>query len=87
MKVPEHHHHDTDLPDWEAAYAGDAPVWSGRPNQALVDELADLSPGDPPGRALDVGLRTKRDARKPKGSPHRRASSAIRQPQSASHRV
>lgn len=62
MKVPEHHHHDTDLPDWEAAYAGDAPVWSGRPNQALVDELADLSPGDPPGRALDVGCGEGADA-------------------------
>lgn len=36
--------------DWEKRYSGD-PLWSGRPNGALVREVADL----PVGRALDVG--------------------------------
>jgi SAM-dependent methyltransferase len=36
---------------WEARYADSERVWSGRPNQALVDVLSDL----PPGRALDLG--------------------------------
>ena len=59
MSTPESdHHHDVDQPDWEAAYAGDAPVWSGRPNQALVDEIAHLAPG----RALDVGCGEGADA-------------------------
>jgi SAM-dependent methyltransferase len=36
---------------WEARYADSDRVWSGRPNQALVDVASDL----PPGRALDLG--------------------------------
>ncbi len=36
--------------DWERRYEGDV-MWSGRPNPALVDQVADLSPGT----ALDVG--------------------------------
>ena len=36
---------------WDARYAESDRVWSGRPNQRLVEQVADL----PPGRALDVG--------------------------------
>lgn len=36
---------------WEERYAGEAPVWSGRPNAQLVAEAARLAPGT----ALDVG--------------------------------
>lgn len=36
--------------DWDDRYGGDA-LWSGNPNGALVQEVADLAPG----RALDVG--------------------------------
>ncbi len=36
---------------WETRYAGDGHIWSGEPNQALVDVLSDFSPG----RALDLG--------------------------------
>ena len=43
--------------DWEERYAGD-PVWSGRPNVALVAEVSDLRPG----RALDVGCGEGADA-------------------------
>lgn len=35
---------------WDERY-GDAHIWSGRPNTALVDEVSDLTPG----RALDLG--------------------------------
>jgi SAM-dependent methyltransferase len=55
---PGHHHGGNDHADWEERYAGDAPVWSGRPNQALVEELADLTPS----RALDVGCGEGADA-------------------------
>lgn len=37
--------------EWDERYAGPAPLWSGKPNGALVDEVAALRPG----RALDVG--------------------------------
>lgn len=36
---------------WEQRYAGDKGIWSGRPNQVLIDEASDLEPGD----ALDLG--------------------------------
>lgn len=36
---------------WEQRYAGDKGIWSGRPNQVLVDEVSDLAPGV----ALDLG--------------------------------
>ncbi len=35
---------------WEERYAASESVWSGKPNQVVVDEVGDL----PPGRALDV---------------------------------
>jgi SAM-dependent methyltransferase len=38
------------LGDWEERYAGEQ-LWSGKPNVALVAEVADLTPG----RALDIG--------------------------------
>ncbi len=43
--------------DFDALYAGE-PVWSGEPNGALVDEMADAEPG----RALDVGCGEGADA-------------------------
>lgn len=43
---------------WDEFYRGDATVWSGAPNQVLVDEVSDL----PPGRALDVGTGEGADA-------------------------
>jgi SAM-dependent methyltransferase len=54
-----HHDHDHDVdPDtmytqetWDARYSESDRMWSGRPNQRLVEEVADLAPG----RALDVG--------------------------------
>lgn len=53
------HHLHTDPPAdpvefWESRYAetrASGQIWSGRPNQALVDEVSDLAPG----RALDLG--------------------------------
>src|SRR4051794_25549620 len=36
---------------WDEKYAAQDRIWSGRPNQPLVDHAADL----PPGLALDVG--------------------------------
>lgn len=50
-------HHDSE-PDWEAAYADEAPVWSGRPNEQLLAEVSGLTPG----RALDVGCGEGADA-------------------------
>lgn len=43
---------------WDAKYAGRDRVWSGRPNQRLVEQVADLTPG----RALDVGCGEGADA-------------------------
>ena len=43
---------------WDQRYARVAQVWSGQPNQALVDEVTGL----PPGRALDVGCGEGADA-------------------------
>lgn len=54
----------TDVPEteeWDGFYAGegdDAPVWSGRPNAVLAEEIAEL----PPGTALDVGCGEGADA-------------------------
>lgn len=51
------HDHDAVAPSspevvgWEAWYAAQQQVWSGRVNGAVVAELSDLTPG----RALDVG--------------------------------
>lgn len=36
---------------WDERYASSTRVWSGRPNQRLVEQVADLRPG----RAIDVG--------------------------------
>jgi SAM-dependent methyltransferase len=44
--------------DFDALYAGDEPIWSGEPNGALLDEIADVEPG----RALDVGCGEGADA-------------------------
>ena len=44
--------------DWDARYAATDQVWSGRPNAALVTEVA----GCEPGRALDVGCGEGADA-------------------------
>ncbi len=43
--------------EWDERY-GDASIWSGQPNGALVAEVADLGPG----RALDVGCGEGADA-------------------------
>ncbi len=43
---------------WDARYAESERIWSGRPNQRLVEEVADLTPG----RALDVGCGEGADA-------------------------
>jgi len=45
-------------PDWDERYAESDRVWSGRPNGALVAEVA----GESPGRALDVGCGEGADA-------------------------
>lgn len=53
------HHHDQTLDElrdaltagfWDERYGGEDRVWSGRPNQRLVEQVADLAPGT----ALDV---------------------------------
>ena len=44
--------------DWDARYDEEAQIWSGNPNQVLVDEVAALSPGT----ALDVGCGEGADA-------------------------
>jgi len=46
------HDHATELTEfWEGHYGAAERVWSGRPNQVLVDVVSDLSTG----RALDLG--------------------------------
>jgi len=42
---------DFEAPSWDERYAGDASVWSGKPNPQLVTEAGKLRPGT----ALDVG--------------------------------
>jgi SAM-dependent methyltransferase len=44
--------------EWDERYAGMEQVWSGRPNSALVAEVAELRPG----RVLDVGCGEGADA-------------------------
>jgi SAM-dependent methyltransferase len=44
--------------EWDERYSGSDRIWSGRPNGALVAEVADLGPG----RALDVGCGEGADA-------------------------
>jgi SAM-dependent methyltransferase len=44
--------------EWDKRYAVEGRLWSGRPNGALVTEVAGL----PPGRALDVGCGEGADA-------------------------
>jgi len=44
--------------EWDERYAGQGQLWSGRPNGALVAEVAGLAPG----RALDVGCGEGADA-------------------------
>jgi 2-polyprenyl-3-methyl-5-hydroxy-6-metoxy-1,4-benzoquinol methylase len=64
-----HHHHAAnefagsvppvmDRAFWDERYASRDALWSGKPNQQLVDEVADL----PPGTALDVGCGEGADA-------------------------
>lgn len=43
---------------WDERYAASDRVWSGRPNQRLAEELADLTPGT----ALDIGCGEGADA-------------------------
>ena len=68
MKHHEHDHHDdASLEEmraaltrefWDERYGGSDRVWSGRPNQRLVEQTADLTPG----HALDVGCGEGADA-------------------------
>jgi SAM-dependent methyltransferase len=57
MSHHEHPDHDRDESDmftqafWDERYAGSTRVWSGKPNQRLVEQVSGLAPG----RALDVG--------------------------------
>src|SRR3954453_24050271 len=44
--------------EWDGRYAESEQLWSGRPNGALVTEVAELTPG----RALDVGCGEGADA-------------------------
>lgn len=50
--------HDDDSTEWDERYASAEQVWSGEPNNALRQEVADLHPG----RALDVGCGEGADA-------------------------
>jgi SAM-dependent methyltransferase len=43
---------------WDERYAGSTRVWSGKPNQRLVEQVTGL----PPGRAVDVGCGEGADA-------------------------
>ena len=58
------HEHDFDIETaytqetWDARYAESHRIWSGRPNQRMVEEVASLDPG----RALDVGCGEGADA-------------------------
>ncbi len=47
-----------DRNDWDDRYRGETLVWKADPNQFLVGEVADLSPG----RALDVACGEGRNA-------------------------
>jgi len=60
--VTNHDHHqpadDYSQATWDARYSESARIWSGNPNQRLVEQVADLAPGD----ALDVGAGEGADA-------------------------
>jgi SAM-dependent methyltransferase len=61
MTAPDHDHdHDVvfDEAFWNERYRSAARIWSGNPNQQLVAEVTDLSPG----RALDAGCGEGADA-------------------------
>ena len=59
-----HDHDHQDLADmytqetWDARYAESERIWSGKPNRRLVEQVADLSPGD----AVDIGCGEGADA-------------------------
>jgi len=61
---PEHHGDHGDVADlftqatWDARYAESDRIWSGRPNQRLVEQASGLTPGE----ALDVGAGEGADA-------------------------
>ena len=52
--------HDAEDPavreEWDRRYAGGDRLWSGRPNGALVAEVARLAPGDERRRPVAVAL-------------------------------
>lgn len=63
----EHQHHDATLEElrqaltrefWDERYGGSERVWSGKPNQRLVEQTADLTPG----HACDIGCGEGADA-------------------------
>lgn len=68
MKHDRHEHHDDATLEelrealtrefWDERYGGSERVWSGRPNQRLVEQTADLTPGT----ACDVGCGEGADA-------------------------
>lgn len=55
--MPNHNPTDGDIDHWDEMYAGEQ-RWSGNPNEALIAEVADLTPG----RVLDVGCGEGADA-------------------------
>jgi SAM-dependent methyltransferase len=58
---PDHHHHAdeaSEVAEWNERYRDRDQIWSGRPNGALVAEVAHQAPG----RALDVGCGEGADA-------------------------
>jgi SAM-dependent methyltransferase len=63
----DHHHQDATLDElrqaltrefWDERYAGSERVWSGKPNQRLVEQTVDLTPG----HAADIGCGEGADA-------------------------
>src|SRR5215203_189480 len=63
----DHHHQDATLDElrqaltrefWDERYAGSERVWSGRPNQRLVEQTVDLTAG----HAADIGCGEGADA-------------------------
>ena len=58
MNPEPHGHHHGDASEWDERYDERDQMWSGRPNEALVAEMADAEPG----RILDVGCGEGADA-------------------------
>ncbi|MEU9235362.1 SAM-dependent methyltransferase [Streptomyces subrutilus] len=61
--MSDHHRHQQQEPAageefWDARYSESDRIWSGKPNEVLVREAADLTPG----RALDIGCGEGADA-------------------------